>query len=114
MNSGNPTTSKVINSILLNQIVSISQQQLDEVLKLPSVKFELPITHMTYPSLLGLIGKPQSRRSNSGVYIFTHEPTGKKYIGSSNDLARRFKEYFGKNLLFNNKTTGLLLPMMEK
>ena len=34
--------------------------------------------------------------------------------GSSNDLARRFKQYFEKNALFNNKDTGILLPMIEK
>jgi hypothetical protein len=35
-------------------------------------------------------------------------------VGSSNDLARRFKQYFEKNVLFNNKDTGILLPLMEK
>lgn len=114
INSCNPTTSEVINSMLLNQKVSISQKELDALLSLPSVNFDLPITDQTYPSLLGLIGKPGSRRSNSGIYIFSHKHSDKKYVGSSNDLARRFKQYFEKSILFNNKDTGILLPMIEK
>nr|ATI20502.1 GIY-YIG endonuclease [Juglanconis juglandina] len=114
INSCNSTTSEVINSVLLNQKVSISQKELDELLSLPSVNFYLPITNQTYPGLLGLIGKPGSRRSNSGVYIFSHKYSDKKYVGSSNDLARRFKQYFEKKILFNNKDTGVLLPLIEK
>ncbi len=72
LNKGNPTTSEVINSVLLNQKVSINQKELDDLLNLPSVKFDLPITNETYPSLLALVGKPASRRSNAGVYIFSH------------------------------------------
>lgn len=114
ISNGKPITSKVINSLLLNQNVSITQQQLYELISLPSVKFDLPITDQTYPALLGLIGKPNSKRSKPGVYIFSHKYSDKKYVGSSNDLARRFKQYFEKNVLFSNKDTGLLLPMIEK
>lgn len=73
----------------------------------------MPITDLTYPALLGLIGKPGSRRSNSGVYIFSHKYSNKKYVGSTNDLARRFKQYFEKKTLFNNIDTGIL-PQEEK
>lgn len=41
---GNPTNSEVINSVLLNQKVAISQKELDELLSLPSVKFDLPFS----------------------------------------------------------------------
>lgn len=112
--NGNTINSEDINSVLVNQKVTISQKELDKLLNLPSVKFDLPITNETYPSLLALIGKPQSRRSNTGVYVFTHIHTGKKYVGSSNDLARRFKQYFDKDALFGNKNTGQLTPMIEK
>uniref|UniRef100_UPI0030E5B51E hypothetical protein n=1 Tax=Dematophora necatrix TaxID=2751867 RepID=UPI0030E5B51E len=114
ISSGNPTTSEVINSLLLNQKVYISQKELDVLLSLPSVTFDLPITDQTYPALLVLIGKPGSKRSNAGIYFFSHKYLDKKYVGSSNDLARRFKQYFEKNVLFNNKDTGKLLPMIEK
>lgn len=114
ISKGKPITSEVINSLLLNQNVSITQQELDELTSLPSVKFDLPLTDQTYPALLGLIGKPNSKRSKPGVYIFSHKYSDKKYAGSSNDLARRFKQYFEKNMLFSNKDTGILLPMIEK
>lgn len=109
----NPTNSEVINSVLFNQKVAISQKELDELLNLPSVKYDLPITDETHPSLVALIRK-HSKRSNNRVYIFTHKLTGNKYVGSSNDLARRFKQYFDKDLLFANKNYGLLLPLMDK
>jgi predicted GIY-YIG superfamily endonuclease len=50
------------------------------------------------------------------VYIyFTHKTSNNKYVGSSNDLSRRFKQSFEKkNVLFNNKTTILLLPLIKK
>src|SRR4030095_193331 len=86
----------------------------DKLLNLSKVKFDLPITKETYPELLALVGKPQSRQSNAGIYIFIHMVTNSKYVGSSNDLSRRFKQYFEKNVLFNNKSIGLLLPLIEK
>ena len=100
--------------MLLNQKVTVSQKELDELLNLPNVKLDLPITDETYPSLLALIGKPQSRRSNTGVYVFIHKLIGNKYVSSSNDLARRFKQYFYKDALFGYKNTGLLTPLVEK
>ena len=114
INSGNLTTSEIVNSVLLNQNISITQKELDNLLALPKVNFDLPITDQTYPALLGLIGKPGSKRSKAGVYIFSHKYSDKKYVGSSNDLARRFNQYFEKNALFSNKDTGILLPMLEK
>lgn len=84
---------------LIKKFLFLKKSELDKLLKLPSVKFDLPITEETYPSLLSLIGKPGSKRSQTGVYIFTHKSTNKKYVGSSNDLARRFKQYFEKNVL---------------
>jgi hypothetical protein len=51
INSGNPTTSEVINSVLLNQNISITQKELDELLSLPKVNFDLPVTDQTYPAL---------------------------------------------------------------
>jgi hypothetical protein len=38
-------------------------------------------------------------KGKSGIYLFTHKETGKKYIGSSFNLRRRFMEYFNPNYL---------------
>ena len=70
ISKGKPITSEVINSLLLNQNVSITQQQLDELISLSSVKFDLPLTDQTYSALLGLIGKPKSKRSKPGYIYF--------------------------------------------
>ena len=71
IDSGNPTICEVINSVLLNQNVSITQKELDYLLSLPKVNFDLPITDQTYPALSGLIGKPGSKRSKAGINIFS-------------------------------------------
>jgi hypothetical protein len=57
---GNPTNSEIISNVILNQKVSISQEELDKFLNFSKVKFYLPITKETYPTLLVLIGKSQS------------------------------------------------------
>ena len=44
INSGNPKTSEVINSVLLNQKVYRTRELLDKLLALPTVNFYLPIT----------------------------------------------------------------------
>lgn len=41
---GNTTTSEIINNVLINQKVSISQKELDKFFNLSKVKFDLPIT----------------------------------------------------------------------
>lgn len=114
IDSGNPTTSEIINEILEKQKVTVSQEDLNGLKKLPSVKFDLPITDQTRLSLEALIGKPQSKSSKKGVYIFTHNATGDKNVGSSNDLARRLSQYFDQHPLFAKKEYGLLIPLMNK
>ena len=41
---GNIITSEIINNVLINQKVSISQKELDKFFNLSKVKFDLPIT----------------------------------------------------------------------
>jgi hypothetical protein len=71
---GNTTTSEIINNVLINQKVSISQKELDKLLNLSKVKFYLPFFQKkkTYPALLALVGKPKSKRSNAGIYIYIY------------------------------------------
>jgi hypothetical protein len=63
--------------VLLNQKVSITQQELDELLSLPKFNFDLLLSDNTYPALLGLIGKPGSKRSKAGIYVFSHKYSDK-------------------------------------
>lgn len=56
---------------------SYTQQELYELLSLPSVNFDLPLTDQTYPALLWLIGKPGYKRSKPGIYIYSHKYSDK-------------------------------------
>nr|QYB19877.1 GIY-YIG endonuclease [Monilinia laxa]QYB20043.1 LAGLIDADG endonuclease [Monilinia laxa]QYB20139.1 GIY-YIG endonuclease [Monilinia laxa]QYB20205.1 GIY-YIG endonuclease [Monilinia laxa]QYB20290.1 GIY-YIG endonuclease [Monilinia laxa] len=87
-------TSDILNKLVVNQDVSITQHILDKLITIPSVKFYLPITDQTIPGLVGLIGTPKTRGLKAGVYIFTHKATGRKYVGSSNSLSIRLDQYF--------------------
>lgn len=41
-------------------------------------------------------------KDKSGLYMWTNNLTGKRYIGSSIDLRRRFLEYFNTNTLLRD------------
>lgn len=78
-NSYKDITSEVLNSLLANQKVSITQMELDQLKTVPGIKFDLPLNDQTFPAYLGLVGKPNtSTRRRPGVYIFTHLATGNK------------------------------------
>ena len=106
-------TSSDINRLLVNQQVSIEQEELDKLLTIKGVTFELPLSNQTYPAYYSLIGRPQTRGRRAGVYIFTHIASGNKYVGSSNSLSRRLEQYFKPNPVFS-KDYGLLLPLIKK
>jgi len=63
-------TSDIVNKILANQQVSISQEDLDKLKGIPGVKFDLPLNDETFFEFVNLVGKQRSQKS--GVYIFTH------------------------------------------
>ena len=63
INSGNPITSEVINSVLLNQKVYRTQELLDKLLALPTVNFYLPITDKIILLIRVINRKPGSIRS---------------------------------------------------
>lgn len=108
---------EIINKVLMNQEISTvrrtKQKELDELKKIPGVKFDLPFNEETYSLLAKLVGKPKTRSRKQGIYIFTHKVTGSKYVGSSNSLSRRLYQYFDFTH-FNQKNTGLLTPLIKK
>lgn len=106
-------TSKKLNKLLSNQGISITQDDLNKLKKIPGVKFDLPLNDQTYRALVALVGRPNTRGWKSGVYIFTHKLTGQKYVGSSNSLSRRLDQYFNFKHL-NQKNSGQLLPLFKK
>jgi hypothetical protein len=100
VNNHSHITSEVINKVLTNKGVSITQKELNILLNIKGVTFDLPFNSKTFPALYGLVGKPKSRRPKAGIYIFTHLATGRKYVGSSNSLSRILEQYFNPNPLF--------------
>ena len=99
--------------MLSNQQVFITEEELAKLKTISGVRFDLPLNDQTYPSYTGLVGKPNSRGTKAGVYIFTHKATGSKYVGSSNSLSRRLDQYFTFKH-FNQENSGLLLPLIKK
>ena len=123
---------------MLNQKVSITETELKKLKEIrpplfPSplkrkgcgrVKFDLPLNDQTISSFQTLVGKAHTRGWKAGVYIFTHKPTGSKYIGSppspkknrgrgSNSLSRRLNQYFTFKHI-NQENSGQLLPLIQK
>lgn len=47
-------TSKVVNDVLINQNIYITQADLDRIKKIPGVKFDLPLADQTYLAFFGL------------------------------------------------------------
>lgn len=87
-------TSEVLNNLLINQQVSITEDELTRLKGIPGVRFDLPITDQTYYSYVSFLGKPKTRGIRAGVYFFTHKAIDSKYIGSSYSLSIRFDQYF--------------------
>ena len=57
-NNHNRITSEEINKVLANQGVSITQKELNVLLNIKGVTFDLPFDSQTLPALFGLVGKP--------------------------------------------------------
>jgi group I intron endonuclease len=52
-------------------------------------------------------------KGKGGVYMWTHKATGKRYIGSSLDLRRRFSEYFNVNRLLRASSMRINLAILK-
>jgi hypothetical protein len=110
INSGKPTTLSVINKILLNQNLLVSDSKLEELLKVKGIEVDLPISTPENKKLLAELTGKSVYKGFFGVYIFIHKNTGQKYVGSSNLLRRRMDYYFkGKFSL-----VGKFLPLLRK
>lgn len=88
-------TAELINNILKSSGISFSQERLNELLKIPRLKF-INLNKETIKSedFLEFIGTVRDEKCSGGVYIWTHLPSGNKYVGSSSFLARRLIGYF--------------------
>lgn len=112
INSGKPTTASVINKILLNQDITITDYKLKELLKVEGVELNLqtsslPLAQEDYNLFSELTGN-SNYKGHFGVYMFIHKITGKKYVGSSNLLRRKMDYYFKGDFPLMGKFLPLL------
>jgi len=110
INSEKPTNSSIINKILLNQNLSVTDSKLEELLKVKGVELDLPISTPENKQLLAELTGKSKYKGFSGVYIFIHKNTGHKYVGSSNLLRRRMDYYFKGDF----PLSGKFLPLLHK
>ena len=108
--SEKPTTSSVINQILLNQNLSVNDSKLVELLKVKGVEMDLPIYTPEKKKLLDDLTGKSPYKGFSGVYIFIHKNRGDKYVGSSNLLRRRMDYYFKGDF----PLAGKFLPLLHR
>lgn len=110
INSGKPTTSLIINKILLNQNLSVTRSKLEGLLKVKGVELDLQLSTPENNKLLDQLTGKSKYKGFSGVYIFVHKNTGHKYVGSSNLLRRRMDYYFKGDF----PLAGKFLPLLHK
>src|SRR5436853_6264428 len=53
-------------------------------------------------------------KNKSGIYMFTNKKNKKKYIGSSDNLRRRFMQYFNINHLLNNTSMYICRALVKQ
>jgi group I intron endonuclease len=52
-------------------------------------------------------------KNKAGVYLWINIVDGKKYIGSSENLKKRFREYFNVNHLMRNKSLYICSALLK-
>lgn len=115
LNSGKPTTSSIINKILSNQNLLVTDSKLKELLKVKGVEIDLPISTPENNKLLDNLTGKSKYKGFFGVYVFIHKKTGQKYVGSSNLLRRRMDYYFkGVQSITASMQAGKFLPLLNK
>lgn len=100
-----PITAKIINELLQDYNIKTTDEQLKKLVN--NKKFFYPYFNLkTLQDIKENIGNS----AVPGIYMFTHKPTGNKYVGSSKNLSRRIQEYFKQS----QKDSGLIIPLLKK
>ena len=55
----------------------------------------------------------KNSKNKSGIYMWTNKLNGKKYIGSSVHLKRRFTEYFNIKRLIREKSMPINVALLK-
>ena len=111
LNSGKPVTASKINEILAYCNITISDEKLKYLLNTPSfLLVDLNKKNVIRQILKDELGTPYGKQKIPGIYTFTHLSTGKKYVGSSTELAIRLNGYIN----LTHKESGLLIALLKK
>lgn len=98
---------KDVNKLLDFSNIKIGKNQLDKFINKP--RLNLSRDTMKTPEFFQSLGTYRSKIQVPGVYIWTHIPTGNKYVGSSSNLARRLQGYFHGT----HKSVGKFIPLLK-
>lgn len=111
LNSDNIVTANKINEILAYCNITVTDIELKDLLNTPSfILTNLNNKSLTKEILKDKLGLPNGKQRIPGIYIFTHLTSGKKYVGSSSELAFRLNGYIN----LTHKESGLLIPLLKK
>jgi hypothetical protein len=111
INSGETVTADKINEILAYCNIKITEQELKSLINTTGFTLtNLNQKSITKDILKDKLGLPNSKQRIPGIYIFTHISTGRKYVGSSSQLAFRLNGYIN----LSHRKSGLLLPILQK
>jgi len=104
-------TANTINSILAHCNITITEKELESLLNTPSFMVtNLNNKVIAKKTLKDKLGLPDGKQRIPGIYIFTHLTSGRKYVGSSSELALRLHGY----IQLTHKESGLLIPLLNK
>ena len=102
-------TNKKANADIINKLLgsNISDTFLQDMLKGPQILFTDLSNRKSLIKVISKTGKDFG--SLAGIYIWTHVPSNKKYVGSATHLPTRLRSYFLKT-----KNTGKLITILNK
>lgn len=110
---GNTITHCDVNSVLQQQGLLVTKEELDELVSIPFKEYSLDTEGLkdvkkTYPR------KMSDNNSVSGVYVFTDNITGDQYVGSSIALGERLNHYFKKHGNTATESLRMILQAIRK
>lgn len=105
MQSGRTPDAAVISSILG---ITITNKELNALLQLPPITFTHLSSHHVILNMIRKASGVTGKHYIPGIYIWTHQPTGSKYVGSSSNLPARLRGYF----LQTHKPLGKFISLL--
>ena len=103
---------EIINDVLSYSNIKITDKELIKLLNLPKYTIKTKVSKEMIKEIKDLL-EIQSFTSNkqvAGIYIFVHNKTGSKYVGSSSQLAIRLYNYIKKK----DRPEKLLRPIKKE